>query len=568
MNAENVTVTSIGREALDFSGRGSLLRTVSRVIVIAASLIAGASVVYATGGTGYAYPYTVLLPVILTAAWFGPVPTVISAVIAGLLLGPYMPMDVEKGLIQSTDNWLARTAFFMLIGGFSSWLFQSLRISTQRHFRDIKIDRETGLPNQVALKEDLVSVLSSATSRKAFSGSPGVILVRLQDLWEIMEAMGPQTANKVVCCLADRVSVAVSCDHKIYRFSTSELLLLFFASSQEEVDNVAKSVRSAGEQEAEIDGIPLRVQLIVGSYLVERNVVEPDLVVNRARTALFAAVDANAFYRSYDPIFDHKTVEQVRLISGVRKGLRENEFCLFYQPKVCLRSGRHTGGEALLRWFKSDGSVVLPGLFMPKLETTTLIDPVTRFVIRKACEDVKQHDLCAVSINFSAKNLMDTALVQNLGRVVSLCGVEPGKLEIEITERALIRDPANAKLAIESLRNQGFLVSLDDFGTGYSSFQYLAHLPLSGLKIDRAFVSSVHESPHARTVLSSMIKMAHALNLHVTVEGVETREQHEIVAEYGADTAQGFYYAKPMPLTEYVNWKCGLNVDARGGSTS
>ncbi len=373
--------------------------------------------------------------------------------------------------------------------------------------------------------------------------------------------MGAQAADKVVRSLADQISASVPREHYIYRFSTSELLLLFFAASQEEVDSVANAVRSAGEHEAEIDGIPLRVQLVAGSYLVERSISDPDSVVNRARTALYAAIDSNGFYRSYDPMFDQKTAERVRLISSVRKGLKEDQFSLFYQPKICLKSGRHTGGEGLLRWFNSDGSMVLPGLFMPKLENTTLIDPVTRFVIRKACEDVRQYGLYPVSINFSAKNLMDSALVQSMGRIVALYGVEPEKLEIEITEGALIRDPAHAKVAIESLRNQGFLVSLDDFGTGYSSFQYLAHLPLSGLKIDRAFVSTLNESSHARTVMSSMIKMAHELNLHVTVEGVETDEQHEIVTDFGADTAQGFFYAKPLPVSDYAKWKCGLNVD-------
>lgn len=561
MNTENLAVTPIGRETHELSGQEKTLHAISRVVVVAVSLAIGASIVYATGGTGYAYPYIILLPVILTAAWFGLIPTVFSAIVAGLLLGPYMPQDVEKGLMQSTQNWLARISFFILIGVFTSWLFQSLRASTQRHLRDIQVDRETGLPNQAALKEDLHVALSSGRPRQEVSGSPAVILVRLQGLWEVMEAMGAQTADKVVRNLADRLSVSVHREHHIYRFSTSELLLLFFAESQAEVDSVASVVRSAGEHEAEINGIPLRVQLVAGSYLVERRVVEPDTVVNRARTALYAAIDSNEFYRSYDPVFDQKTAERVRLISSVRKGLKENQFSLYYQPKVCLKSGRHTGGEGLLRWFSSDGSMVLPGLFMPKLENTTLIDPVTRFVIRKACEDIRQHGLYPVSINFSAKNLMDSALVQSLGRIVSLYGIEPEKLEIEITEGALIRDPAHAKVAIESLRNQGFLVSLDDFGTGYSSFQYLAHLPLSGLKIDRAFVSGLNESSHARTVLSSIIKMAHSLKLQVTVEGIETGEQHQIVSDYGADTAQGFYYAKPLPVSDYINWKPGLNVD-------
>lgn len=560
MDTENIAVTPLGREALNVQGQDRFVRTLSRAIIIVVSLALGASIVYATGGTGYAYPYIALLPVILTAAWFGLVPTVLSAVIAGLLLGPYMPMDVESGSMQSTQNWLARVSFFVLIGVFTSWLFQNLRASTHQHLSSLQIDRETGLPNQAALREDLVSTLSVTGPDKVFSGTPAVLLIHLQDLWEVMEAMGAQTADKVVRSLADRLDTTINQEHHIYRFSTSELLLLFFASSQQEVDAVANAVREAGEHETEIEGVPLRVQLIAGSYFVERKLDDPSVIVNRARRALFEAIDSNTFYKSYDPMFDRQTADRVRLISNVRKGLREKEFSLFYQPKICLKSGRHVGGEGLLRWHNNDGSIVLPGLFMPKLESTTLIEPVTRYVIRKACEDVQSHSLLPVSINFSAKNLMDVDLVQNLSRIVALYGVEPSMLEIEITEGALIQDPAHAKVAIESLRKQGFHVSLDDFGTGYSSFQYLAHLPLSGLKIDRAFVSSLEESAHARTVLKSMIKMSHSLNLHVTVEGVETSEQHEIVSDYGADTAQGFYYTKPLPVNQYKNWECRLNL--------
>jgi len=560
MDTENSVVRSLGRESLDLKGQDPIIRALSRTIIIVVSLGLGTSIVYATGGTGYAYPYIILLPVILTAAWFGLVPTVLSAVIAGLLLGPYMPLDVERGLMQSVQNWLARVSFFVLIGVFTSWLFQSLRASTHQHFSSLQIDRETGLRNQAALREDLARALSVTEPKKISSGNPAVLLVRLNDLWEVMEAMGARTADRVVRSLADRLDEAVTQEHHIYRFSTSELLILFFASSHEEVDSVANAIRAAGEHETEIEGIPLRVQLIAGSYFVEGKVDDPSVIVNRARRALFEAIDSSAFYKSYDLMFDRQTADRVRLISNVRKGLKEREFSLFYQPKICLKSGRHVGGEGLLRWHNNDGSIVLPGLFMPKLENTTLIDPVTRYVIRKACEDVLHHSLLPVSINFSAKNLMDIDLVQNLGRIVALYGVEPDKLEIEITEGALIQDPAHAKVAIESIRKQGFHVSLDDFGTGYSSFQYLAHLPLSGLKIDRAFVSSLEESAHARTVLGSMIKMSHSLNLHVTVEGIETAEHHAIVSDFGADAAQGFYYTKPLPVTEYKNWECSLKL--------
>jgi EAL domain-containing protein (putative c-di-GMP-specific phosphodiesterase class I)/GGDEF domain-containing protein len=554
MDLKGFAVTPEGREAFDADAPERAMQLVSQILVIIFFLGITASIVYATGGTGYAYPYVILLPVILSAAWFGLFSTVLVSLIAGLLLGPLMPMDVDRGLMQSYQNWLARICFFALIAVFTSWLFQSFRASTKRHLREIQIDRDTGLPNQAALKEDLKLAVSRWRYASDSSVTPAVVLIRMQDLWEVMEAMGTETANKVARQLADNINSTVDREHHLYRFSTSELMLLFLAESHKDVDDVASAVRRAGEYESEIDGIPIRVQLVVGSYLAERSISEPDVIVNRARKGLFAAINSNVFYRAYEPSIDQQTVERIRLISSVRRGLSDNEFVLFYQPKICLTTGRHVGGEGLLRWLKEDGSIVFPGLFMPKLENTTLIDPVTRFVVDKACNDINAQQLSPISINFSTKNLMDNELVQNLSRSVQALGVEPQMLEIEITEGALIRNPAHAKVAIQSLRDQGFSVSLDDFGTGYSSFEYLSQLPLSGLKIDRAFVSGLEQSAHARAVLKSMVDVAHALNLKITIEGIETAAQHQIVSELGAHQAQGFYYSKAIPVSEYANW--------------
>ncbi|MEO9524368.1 MULTISPECIES: EAL domain-containing protein [Marinobacter] len=562
MKAQDFVVAPKERKVLSLGGQGATSVNISKFLVVCGLLGLSAFIVYTTGGTKYAYPYVIFLPIVLTAAWFGSIPAIVSALVAGVLLGPLMPLDAKAGVMQSTDNWLIRIGFFCLIAFFTSWLFQALRNSTLRLLREVQLDKDTGLPNKAALNEDLRRVLSFARSQKTSKASPAVILIRMQDLWEVIDAMGSEAAEKVVKSVADNIRSAFRAEHRIYRFSNSELLLLFFAESREDVDSAAGLVSRVGEKESEVDGLPLRVQLVAGSYLVDQHDLAPELVINRARTGLVAAIETSQFYKAYDPVLDRQTAGRVQLISRVRDGLAKNQFTLFYQPKICLKTGEHIGSEGLLRWFDDDGKMVLPGVFMPKLESTTLIEPVTRFVIRKACEDIEQFNLSAVSINFSTKNLRDDALIQNLGEIVSLYGVEPGKLEIEITEGALISDPAHAKLSIERLREQGFLVSLDDFGTGYSSFQYLSQLPLSGLKIDRAFVMELENSARARTVLSSMVKMAHALDLTVTIEGVETAEQYDIVTELGADVVQGFYFAKPLSCKDYQAWVCDRKVDS------
>ncbi|MDK8462220.1 bifunctional diguanylate cyclase/phosphodiesterase [Marinobacter sp. SS13-12] len=533
-------------------------REVCRLLIIVVFLTAGTWVVYFTGGTGYAYPYVILLPVLLSAVWFGLPGAVLSSITAGLLLGPWMPLDVSTGTYQSTENWLARIAFFLLIGVFSAGLFESLRQANQRRVQALEIDHKTGLWTQAALTRDIERLFRRAGQDR--SSSSAILLVRMQDLWEILQSMGADTAEQVVKDLAERISQNIKIPHQVYRFSKSELAILFSVvskeevSAQEEVGSIFEVAQRVGEEETIVKGISLRVQIVAGSYLIRENDQNPEIVINRAGTGLSVAIENNVPYRRYDPMFDQKTAERVQLIARVRDGLANQEFQLFYQPKICMQSGQHVGSEALLRWFDHENRMVMPGLFMPKVESTTLIDPVTRFVIARACENIKSQNLMPVSVNFAINNLMNLSLINDLGRLVSSYGVSPESLEIEITEGALIQDPEQAREAVGSLRDQGFKVSLDDFGTGYSSFQYLTHLPLSGLKIDRAFVSNLEVSAEARTIMESMISMTKALKLEVTVEGIETEQQRKIVTDLGADLAQGFHYSRPLPLPEYQQW--------------
>ncbi|WP_418141289.1 bifunctional diguanylate cyclase/phosphodiesterase [Marinobacter sp. MA] len=523
-----------------------------RFIAIGCLLAVATALVYITGGTSYAYPYVALLPVLLSASWFGLLGAVVCAIAGGVLIGPWMPLNVSEGTFQTTDNWLARIAFFVVIGVFSAALFQRLRKANQRHFKALELDQRTGLYSQAALIRDLELLRGSPDD-----SSRAILLIRMQDLWEILQSLGADAADQVVKEVASRISKNLAIPHQVYRFSKSELALLFSAKSPEDIDSVFEISQRIGEEETTVNGIALRIQMAAGGYVFDPSDEKGETIINRARTGLSVAMESNASYRLYDPSFDQRTADRVKLIAKVRDGLANQEFELFHQPKICLRTGKHAGSEALLRWFNRDGNWVMPGLFMPKVEATTLINPVTRFVVSQACQRIHSEQLMPVSVNFAVKNLMDPALINNLGKTVSSLGCSPESLEIEVTESALIQDPSQARIAVASLRDQGFKVSLDDFGTGYSSFQYLTQLPLTGLKIDRAFVTDLEHSDDARTIMESMISMAHALKLEVTVEGIETLEQHRIVTRLGADFGQGFFYCKPVPLAEYVSFSYG-----------
>tara|TARA_R110002012_G_scaffold129663_2_gene282105 strand:- start:288 stop:1409 length:1122 start_codon:yes stop_codon:yes gene_type:complete len=365
----------------------------------------------------------ILLPVLLSAIWFGLPGATLCAIVGGLLLGPMMPQDVSTSTYQSTENWLARIAFFLLIGTFAAGLFQSLRQANQRHLYALETDHKTGLRTQAALMRDLGRLLRRAT--KGDPPSSALLLLRMQDLWEILQTMGADRSERLVKDVAERVSQNIKTPHRIYRFSKSELIILFSATSQDQVASVFEISQKIGEEETSMDDIPLRVQIVAGSYLIGGTDANAEIVVNRARTGLSVAIENNVSYRRYDPMFDQKTAERVQLIARVRDGLARQEFQLFYQPKICLKTGQHIGSEALLRWFNHEGKMVMPGLFMPKVESTTLIDPVTRFVIARACENIKSGNLMSVSLNFAINNLMRVIYAR-------FCNLNPGGRKLPI----------------------------------------------------------------------------------------------------------------------------------------
>lgn len=517
-------------------------------LTLVALLFAGAYVlVYATGGTQHAWPYMMLVPVLIAAARFRVAGGIAGGLIGGLLLGPVMPLDTTAGVAQDTGNWLVRIAFYTGLGGFTGMLFMLIRRQGQARERDARLDSDSALPNKTAL----IEALRSEDGER--SGTPFLALARIVDLGEIMEAAGVNAADELVALLAQRIRHGIASDLEVYRFSASEIVVLRYADKPTEGMN-AEDLLRVTEESAEVQGIPVHVELVIGSA----GNVEPDTsareMIRRARVALFTAIERQQALCQYSPEDERQTSETIRLLAGVRRGIDNGEFELYFQPKVCTATGEADGCEALVRWRNpDDGRIIPPGQFMPRVERSALIGPMTRFVAQSAfgfLERTKQR----ISINITARDLIDQNVIASIARMSAHDGTLAGRIEIEITEGAIVRDPAAAGQAIRQLRRCGFRVSLDDFGTGYSSFEYLRTLPLTGLKIDRAFVRDLEDDHKARRLMACMIDVGHALELEVVAEGVETPGQRDILGELGCDLLQGFYFAHPMAERQYLEW--------------
>ncbi|WP_341937499.1 putative bifunctional diguanylate cyclase/phosphodiesterase [Marinimicrobium sp. C2-29] len=520
------------------------------LLVICLLLLLGAATVYSTGGTAYAYPYLMLIPVLFASAWYGVAGGLIAGLAAGILMA-FMPLNVESGQMQSTFNWALRLSLYLGLGAVAGGLFQALRSSFQKHDRLVRTDRRSKLPNQASLNGDLAYWVSSSHT---FTRTVGLIFVRISDIADVLEAMGADASDELAALVGQRLNTVVSESGSVYRFSESELVVLLPATDTDRLSQVIEDIIEAGEQNLVLRGVPVRVQLILGSSWKTGGSVSGDDLVREARLALFAALKSRLSHCEYTPALTQKTLSTIKLISSVSLGLERNEFELHYQPKISLDSGAVSGGEALIRWRDAEGGVIMPGKFMPKVENTTLIGPVTRFVISECCDFLADYPQ-QVSFNFSSRNLLDPTMPDFLEAMALEHGIAPERLEVEITESALIHNLEAARQAIERIRAVGFGVSIDDFGTGFASFDYLRRLPITGIKIDRAFVRDLEADERARKLMACMIDVGHALRLTVTAEGVETEGQYGILQALGCDQIQGFYITPALPPAQFLTWR-------------
>ncbi len=540
-------------------GRGpgrSRLRTlpgwVRHTLILAAlgaALGLGTLVVYLTGGTRYAYPYLMLVPVLMAAACYGLVGALITAMVAGGLMAA-MPLDVVTQQPQTTLNWVIRLGLYLSIGGVAGGLFSLLNRAHSASELIARSDPRTGLPNQVALEEALLRYLSL---RKRECRRVGLILVRIADIDEVLEALGPEASDALVMAMGERLRRQDARIVEAFRYSNAELFLLLEAVDPPTIRRIAARLAEAGEENLVVQEVPLRVQLAMGSSWQATEETSPEDMIREARVALLAASEKHRTHCHYTADLTQHRLETVKLISRVRRDLERGKFELHFQPKLCLADGRVCGCEGLIRWRDDAGGLISPGSFMPKVENTTLIAPVTRFVAGEACRFAGRSD-GSVSINLSVRNLHDDELLDALQALVERQGIAPQRLEVEITESALMHDLFVAKRALERLRGFGIRVSIDDFGTGFSSFEYLQHLPITGLKIDRAFVRDVAEDARAQRLMACLVDVGHALELEVTAEGVETLAQHRALCRLGCDQAQGFLYARALPEADYAAW--------------
>ncbi len=416
-------------------------------------------------------------------------------------------------------------------------------------------DSLTGLANRV-LFHDRVGRAVLAAERDG--GELAVLVMDLDRFKEINDTLGHAFGDRVLIEMGNRLQATLRGVDSIARLGGDEFAVLLPGASADSVPEVAARVCAALEQPFVLDGLPLQLEASIGISLFPAHARDVDGLIQRADVAMYVAKNATHAYAIYDLAHDRHEPRRLTLVSELRRAIDERELVLYYQPKVELRDGRVTGVEALVRWRHPERGLVGPDEFIDAVQETSLIRPFTLYVIDEALRQCgawasEGHEL-GVAVNVSPRNLIDASFPDNVAQLLENWKVPPERLELEITESAIIADPFRMKAVLERLSGMGLRLSVDDFGTGYTSLGYLTRLPIDELKIDRSFVANMTSSEDDAVIVRSTIDLGRNLGLEVVAEGVEHPEIWERLQGMGCDIAQGFLMSRPVPADELTSW--------------
>jgi diguanylate cyclase (GGDEF)-like protein/PAS domain S-box-containing protein len=424
-------------------------------------------------------------------------------------------------------------------------------------------DSLTGLPNRTFHKELIKRAIEYAQRHKEIFA---LIYIGLDNFQRINDTLGHNIGDLLLKAVADRLTNSLRKSDYIARSDEGQTVnvvsrvggdeFIVLAHDLTQSQDAAKTSRRLLEEISapyDLSGRKVFITASIGISLYPDDGTDVDDLLKNAEKAMrHTKSEGKNNYHFYSSLMHSSVLELLTMESDLHKALERNELVLYYQPKVDAATRMVKGMEALIRWVHPDKGLIPPMQFIPLAETSGLIIPIGEFIIRTVCGQIKTwqeagYKQMNIALNVSSRQFDQQNLIEIVKEALQDAMISPQCLELEITERTIVRNPEKAIRTLTELKAMGIQIAIDDFGTGYSSLSYLKRLPLDFLKIDQSFVKSLASDPSDQAIVRAIIAMAHSLNLKTIAEGVETEEQLSFLQEHGCDEIQGYLFSRPLP---------------------
>ncbi|MEP5510321.1 MAG: EAL domain-containing protein [Erythrobacter sp.] len=456
--------------------------------------------------------------------------------------------------IKGEDRWweLSGTPLRNEKGRFSGFRGVGSDVTERRQSSEkieylARFDTLTSLPNRLQLTESLGEALHYAAQWRSRCA---LLMIDLDRFKAVNDSLGHLTGDKLLAQVSSRLQALMNENLICGRLGGDEFAIVIRdASHPDFVRTVAREVIDALSEPYKVDQHTLYVGASVGSAIGPRDGRTVEELMRNADLALYRAKDAGGGeHCKFEPSLHASAEERRQLEASLRAALTRDEFVLHYQPVVDAHDHSIVSFEALVRWDSAEHGFVSPGKFIPLAEDTRLIVPIGRWVLFQACQEATNWpDHVKVNVNVSPEQLLEPEFHQDVVDALSITGLRPHRLEVEVTESIFMRDATIARNSLEQIMALGCSVALDDFGTGYSSLGYLRKLRFSTIKVDRTFVTGAAQgSNESLAIINAVVAMAKNMRMTTTAEGVETSEEAELIRSLGCDKIQGFYFGRPM----------------------
>lgn len=411
-------------------------------------------------------------------------------------------------------------------------------------------DALTGLPNRNKFRQHLNNVLDQHKEQMQ-----AVLFLDLDRFKIINDTKGHSVGDLILKKVASRLELAVQKNGMVSRQGGDEFIILLEDTDKNKVTTIAQQIIDEFSTPLKLDHQEFYVTPSIGISIYPLDGTDVETLIKLADTAMYLAKDLGKNnFQFYSSHLNGLSSRKMELENGLRKAIEQEQLELFYQPQVDLVTGEMVGIEALIRWNHPENGFIPPSEFIPLAEETSLIVPLGKWILQKACEQNKIWQdsgltFVPIAVNISVRQLQDEKFIDEVKEVLTQVGLKSQFLELEITE-SIMQNIEKSTIILNQLKDLGVKISIDDFGTGYSSLSYLRHLPIDNIKIDKSFVDDIIAHSNQGSIVKTIIDMGHNLNFTVIAEGIETEEQVSFLRENACKIGQGYFYSRPIPADQ------------------